>query len=109
MTVKIDRLKEDVPYRIPRHRVNSKKYKSTFIDRNAVSTIKMDLGHFDYDALQQDKNDNIQSELIFNNPSNENIDIIKPVSSFLNEPSGFYNEEHDKMFSKEFQLVKRKK
>lgn len=37
MSVKIDRLKENVPYRIPRHVCGTpKKQKSTFIDRNAV-------------------------------------------------------------------------
>ena len=56
MSVKIDRLKENVPYRIPRHVCRtSKKEKSTFIDRNAISKIKVDLGHYDYEELQKDK------------------------------------------------------
>ena len=55
MSVKIDRLKENVPYRIPRVCGTPKKEKSTFIDRNAIPKIKFDLGYYDYEELQKDK------------------------------------------------------
>ena len=51
----IDRLHDDVPYRLPRHKTGVvKKRKSCFIDRNSISTIKTDLGTFDYRSLQKE-------------------------------------------------------
>lgn len=56
MSVKIDRIKDPVPIRLRRHVCGTpKKEKSTFIDRNAISKIKVDLGHYDYEELQKDK------------------------------------------------------
>ena len=50
--VKIDRLHDAVPIRLPRHTTGStKKHKSCFIDRNGISRVKIDLGTYDYHSL----------------------------------------------------------
>lgn len=45
---------------------------------------------------------------IFKKPVTRNESQIKPISSFTNEPSVFYNPRHDKLFCNRFQLIKRK-
>lgn len=51
---------------------------------------------------------NNNNSFTFKRPTRENGDNARPISSFTNEPSVFYNEEHDRAFSKRFQLVKQK-
>ena len=58
--------------------------------------------------LEDNSKNNNDDVFTFKRPTRANEDNIRPISSFAKETSVFYDEKQDKMFSKRFQLVKRK-